>query len=247
MTERHTSRPATGARRARARSAHPSRLLPKEFPDAFHDRSGRTAGSRAHARHRERRRRARAAAAPSRQQDAAVRQCAGDLAAAEPDATPHALLAKAGALAGVPVEPPDADAQARILDFCVAVYQAGTGRKAETAFLLLVSVVNHTEPARRDRNIAATKWGIPLDAGAVGRFLAVLKQPTPNKALLAFFKSAKGDKATMDQIARAGTDYAALARYSQRTASRSAHRRCSRITAPWTATTRRARTLKRRA
>src|ERR1700752_2893970 len=63
-----------------------------------------------------------------------------DCAAAEPDATPHALLAKAGALAGVPVQPPDADAQARILDFAVALYRASLGRKAETAFLILGAV-----------------------------------------------------------------------------------------------------------
>ena len=46
-----------------------------------------------------------------------------DFTAAEPDAAPHALLGKAGARAGVPVEPADADAQAHILDFAVALYR----------------------------------------------------------------------------------------------------------------------------
>jgi len=135
-----------------------------------------------------------------------------DCAAAEPDATPHALLAKAGALAGVPVQPPDADAQARILDFAVALYRASLGRKAETAFLILGAVAGHMSLADAIAGVASTHWDMPLDPGAVARFLALLKQPTPNKALGAFFKSAKGNKATMEQIAQAGTDYAALAK-----------------------------------
>ena len=135
-----------------------------------------------------------------------------DLAAAEPEATPHALLAMAGARAGVPVEPVDADAQAHILDFAVALYRASTASKADTAFQILMRVVNHTSLADAIADVANTKWNMPLDGGAVRRLLALFKQPTPNKALAAFFKSANGNKATMEQIARASTDYAALAK-----------------------------------
>ena len=44
-----------------------------------------------------------------------------DIAVAEPDASPHALLAKAGALSGLPTPPADARGQAQILDFAIAL------------------------------------------------------------------------------------------------------------------------------
>lgn len=110
------------------------------------------------------------------------------------------------------MQPAEADAQARILDFAVALYRGSTGQKADTAFQIVMRVAAHISLAQAIADVANTKWNMPLDAGAVGRLLAMFKQPTPNKALTAFFKSAQGNKATTDQIAQAGTDYAALAK-----------------------------------
>lgn len=133
---------------------------------------------------------------------------------AEDDASPHALLARAGSLSGMPTPPADAVAQAHILDFVVAlaVSLVNPQTRLRIGYEVVKDALHHRSVPDIIVRIAHSMYGIDLDEGVVARFVNLLKQKTPNKQLAAFFKSAKGDKATMAQIAQAGNDYAALAK-----------------------------------
>jgi hypothetical protein len=123
---------------------------------------------------------------------------------------PHALLIKAGAKAGIPKVPADYIGEAHIVDFIVSFVK--TGDKTATVLEVAADLIKGLSLAQAIANISARFYGIPLDANLVGTYLTLLKQPTPNKGLADFFKRVKGNKAAMDKLIAAGTDYAALAR-----------------------------------
>jgi hypothetical protein len=123
---------------------------------------------------------------------------------------PHALLLQAGAKAGIPKMPADYIGEGHIVDFVVSFVK--TGDKTAVVLEFTAELIKSGSLAQAIANISARFYGIPLDANLVGTYLTLLKQPTPNKGLADFFKRVKGNKAVMDKIIAAGTDYAALAR-----------------------------------
>ena len=137
-----------------------------------------------------------------------------DFAAAEPDASPHALLVKAGALSGIPTPPADARGQAQILDFAIALAISLVNPQVRLRVIgeVAIDAIRHRSLARIIVHVAHSIYHIQLDEGVVARYIDLLKQKTANKPISAFLKSAQGNPALMNQIARAGTDYAALAK-----------------------------------
>jgi hypothetical protein len=129
-------------------------------------------------------------------------------AAAEPE--PHALLLQAGAKAGIPKISADYIGEGHIVDFIVSFVK--TSDKTQAVLDVTGDLINGVSLAQAIANVSAGVYGIPLDANLVGTYLTLLKQPTPNKGLADFFKRVKSNKAVMDKLIAAGTDYAALAR-----------------------------------
>ena len=166
--------------------------------------------------------RGRATAAPPGNRRQLFDNMPDDFAAAEPDASPYALLAKAGALSGLPTPPADARGQAQILDFAIALAISLVNPQERLRVLgeVAIDAIRHRSLARIIVHVAHSIYHIQLDEGVVARYIDLLRQKTPNKQISAFLKSARGNPPLMNQIAKAGTDYAALPRCSPRTASR---------------------------
>lgn len=137
-----------------------------------------------------------------------------DLAAPEPEATPHALLVKAGVTAGLPTPPADARGQALILDFAIALAISLVNPRTRLRVVAEVAydALRHRSLARIIVHVAHSIYGIQLDQGVVERYIDLLRQKTNNTEISAFLKSAYGNPALMNEIARAGTNYAALAK-----------------------------------
>jgi hypothetical protein len=123
---------------------------------------------------------------------------------------PHALLLQAGAKAGIPKVSADYIGEGHIVDFIISFIK--TSDKTRAVLDVTGDLISGVSLAQAIANVSAGVYGIPLDANLVGTYLTLLKQPTPNKGLADFFKRVKGNKAVMDKLIAAGTDYATLAR-----------------------------------
>lgn len=107
-------------------------------------------------------------------------------ATAVPSREPHALLIKAEAKAGIPKVPAEYVGEAYIVDFIVA-FMKGDGK---TRAAVIQSVIQDLlDGYHLDDAIARASnnnYQIQLIPDLVGKYLALIRQPTPNAGMAAF-------------------------------------------------------------
>jgi hypothetical protein len=125
---------------------------------------------------------------------------------------PHALLIKAGAKAGIPKIPADYVGEAHIVDFIVAFMKGDGNTRAAVIQGVIQDLFDGFHLDDAIARASNNNYQIQLIPDLVGKYLTLIRQPTPNKGMAAFLKRVNGNKAVMDQLIAASTDYAALAR-----------------------------------
>jgi hypothetical protein len=132
--------------------------------------------------------------------------------AASTSREPHALLVKAGAKAGVPKMPADYVGEAHIVDFIVAFMKGDGNTRSAVINSVIQDLLDGYHLDDAIARASNNNYQIQLVPDLVGKYLTLIRQPTPNAGMAAFLKRVNGNKAVMNQLIAASTDYNALAR-----------------------------------